>query len=160
MGCTQGTTSLAERPEPLGRRTESLYYLSLIVGKKAGQRTQTRVISTKSVFLYFRPEAAHRRATSLVYGRQPKFPIDSFPLILSALCCSTEVHLQGPSNRPRSTSSSRAAVPSLCNLDPLFNFLFLPFSSVPSTEESPFRASQLGPILNPILPFRHPPDVS
>ena len=67
MGCTQGTTSLAERPEPLGRRTKSLYYLSLIVGEKAGQRTQTRVISTKSVFLYFRPEAAHRRATSLVY---------------------------------------------------------------------------------------------
>ena len=63
MGCTQGTTSLAERPGPLSRRTESLYYLSLIVGKKAGQRTQTRVIPTKSVFLYFHPEAAHRRAT-------------------------------------------------------------------------------------------------
>ena len=63
MACTQGTTSLAERPEPQGRRTESLYYLSLIVGKKAGQRTQTRVIPTKSAFPYCHPEAAHRRAT-------------------------------------------------------------------------------------------------
>ena len=63
MARTHGTTSLAERTQPQGRSTESLYYLSLIVGKKAGQRTQTRVIPTKSAFLYFHPEAAHRRAT-------------------------------------------------------------------------------------------------
>ena len=63
MACTQGTTSLAERSKPQDRRTESLYYLSLIVGNKAGQRAQTRVIPTKSVFLYIHPEAAHRRAT-------------------------------------------------------------------------------------------------
>ena len=66
MACTQGTKSLAERLKPQGRRTESLYYLLLIAGKKAGQRTQTRVMPTKSVFLYFRPEAAHRRATCFV----------------------------------------------------------------------------------------------
>ena len=68
MARTHGTTSLAERTQPQGRSTESLYYLSLIVGEKAGQRTQTRVIPTKSAFLYFHPEAAHRRAT---YPRVP-----------------------------------------------------------------------------------------
>ena len=63
MARTHGTTSLAERTQPQGRSTESLYYLSLIVGEEAGQRIQTRVIPTKSAFLYFHPEAAHRRAT-------------------------------------------------------------------------------------------------
>ena len=154
MGCTQGTTSLAERPEPLSRRTESLYYLSLIVGKKAGQRTQTRVISTKSVFLYYRPEAAHRRATSLVYGRQPKSILDPFPLILSALCCSSGLLMKAPVT---SVTVREAQVPrelwspARVILTP-FPFSILLFSPVPNTDESPFRASQLGLRLNPILP--------
>ena len=151
MGCTQGTTSLAERPEPLGRRTESLYYLSLIVGKKAGQRTQTRVMLTKSAFHIFILEAAPRRTTyprvwppaEVPYRHAPAHPFCSLQLL--------QIASSRLPDSPRSTSSSRATVPSSCILDPFSSFLL--FSSVPSTDESPFRASQLGLRLNPILPF-------
>ena len=63
MARTHGTTSWAERLEPQGRRTESLYYLSLIVGERAGQRTQTRVMLTKSCFPIFIPKQRTRRTT-------------------------------------------------------------------------------------------------
>ena len=76
MARTHGTTSLAERTQPQGRSTESLYYLSLIVGEEAGQRIQTRVIPTKSAFLYFHPEAAHRRAT------YPRVATEKYTIIL------------------------------------------------------------------------------
>ena len=61
--CTQGTTSWAERSEPQGRRTESLYYLIANRWQESRPTDTNKVMPTKSVFLYFHPEAAHRRAT-------------------------------------------------------------------------------------------------
>ena len=116
MGCTQGTTSLAERLEPQGRRTESLYYLSLIAGKKAGQRTQTRVIPTKSAFLYFHPEAAHRRATYPRVWPPAEIPyrlVQTHPFQIKP--SATQLP-PGPPHGPRGTSSlSRSS----CSLDPI-----------------------------------------
>ncbi len=96
MARTHGTTSWAERTQPQGRSTESLYYLiaNRWRGSANGHKQGLYLLSPPFFIIILKQRIA--APLTLVYGHQPKSPIDPCRLIPSEASQTRHSSFQAP----------------------------------------------------------------